>query len=64
MAKNKKIEVGSVVYVNRGTRYRRFGAERKIIGREVTVRAVEPDARSGKTRIYWKSQGYKASVLI
>jgi hypothetical protein len=29
----------------------------------VTVRATAP-ARNGKTRVFWKSNGYKASALV
>lgn len=29
----------------------------------VTIRDVEP-ARNGKVRVFWKSNGYKASTLI
>ena len=63
-SKQGSITVGSSVFLPAGTRFKRFGAERKTTGSRVTVRNVEFDKRSGKTRIYWKSHGYTASTLI
>lgn len=63
MANKKTSYVGKTLFVESGVRYNRFGQEKKMIGREVTIRSEEP-ARNGKTRVFWKSQGYKANVLI
>lgn len=61
---NNTVQIGDKIYLPENTRYNRFGAERKRAGRIVTVRDVQTDTRSGKTRIFWKSNGYVASTLI
>ena len=62
-AKTKQY-VGEQMFVSAGTRYKRFGSEKKALGRTVTIRSQEHDKRSGKTRVYWKSMGYRASTLV
>ena len=59
-----KIAIGNQVSIPVGTRVRQFG---RILTRKtsnvVTIRAIEP-ARNGKTRIFWKSMGYRTSTVL
>jgi hypothetical protein len=55
---------GSSLYVPAGKRIIRNGVPaRQARSTIVTVRDTAP-ARNGKTRVFWKSNGYKASALV
>lgn len=59
-----KIAVGNQVIIPVGTRVRQFGATlARKTSNVVTIRAIEP-TRNGKTRIYWKSMGYRTSTVL
>lgn len=61
MAKNY---VGKNLKIKAGTKVSRAGTtSKRSVDTIVTVRAQEA-ARNGKTRVYWKSHGLKASTLI
>lgn len=59
-----KVAIGDKVFIAAGKQYKRFGQERKQRSSYVTVRKVAEDKRSGKTRIFWVSQGVEASTLV
>lgn len=55
---------GQTLYIPAGKRIVRNGTPaRQTRSSVVTVRATKP-ARDGKTRVFWKSNGYAASALI
>jgi hypothetical protein len=61
MAKNY---VGKTLKIKEGTKVSRLGrTTTRKVATVVTIRGQEP-ARGGKTRIFWKSNGYKASTLV
>lgn len=61
MAKNY---VGKTLKIKEGTKVSRLGrTTARKVETLVTIRAQEA-ARNGKTRVYWKSNGYKASTLV
>ena len=56
--------VGRSLKIKAGTKVSRLGrTSTRDIDTVVTVRGQEP-ARNGKTRVFWKSNGYKASTII
>jgi hypothetical protein len=55
---------GQSLYIPAGKRVIRNGTpSRQTRPTTITVRATKP-ARDGKTRVFWKSNGYKASALV
>lgn len=63
MAKVKNY-VGKAVQIKAGMKVSRLGrTTTRKADTVVTIRAQEP-ARNGKTRLIWKSNGYKASTLV
>lgn len=60
----KRNLVGRSLKIKAGTKVSRLGrTTTRAVDTIVTVRGQEP-ARNGKTRVFWKSNGYKASTLI
>lgn len=56
--------VGKVLTIKAGTRVSRLGrTTTRTVSTKVRVRSQEP-ARNGKVRVFWKSNGYKASALV
>jgi hypothetical protein len=63
MAKAKNY-VGKSLTIKAGTKVSRLGStSKRDVDTVVTIRGQEP-ARGGKTRVFWKSHGYRASTLI
>ena len=60
----KRNLVGRSLKIKAGTKVSRLGrTTTRSTDTVVTIRGQEP-ARNGKTRVFWKSHGYKASTLI
>lgn len=60
----KKIQVGRQVTIPAGTRVTRAGqTSSRSTESTVTVRAVEY-TRSGNPKVYWKSNGLRASAVL
>ncbi len=60
----KKSLVGRQVTIPAGTRVTRAGeTSKRRASSTVTVRAVE-QTRNGNTKIYWKSNGLRASAVL
>lgn len=60
----KKIQVGRQVTIPAGTRVTRDGQTSSRSSQStVTVRAVEY-TRSGNPKVYWKSNGLRASAVL
>lgn len=60
----KKIQVGRQVTIPAGTRVTRAGqTSSRTSDSKVTVRAVEY-TRTGNPKIYWKSNGLRASAVL
>lgn len=56
--------VGKVLTIKAGTKVSRLGkTTTRTVSTKVRVRGQEP-ARNGKVRVFWKSNGYKASALV
>jgi S-adenosylmethionine:tRNA-ribosyltransferase-isomerase (queuine synthetase) len=63
MTKTKTL-VGKSITIKAGTKVRTLGTTvSRTRDTQVTVRATET-AKNGKTRVFWKSNGYQASALI
>jgi hypothetical protein len=64
MSNASVIAAGSKVTVQAGSRVTRRGTTaRRDFSTVVTVRKVEK-TRAGRTKIYWKSNGYRASTVL
>ena len=64
MGKTTKIAVGRQVTIPAGTKVTRAGSTTKrSLDSTVTVRSVEY-TRSGNPKIYWKSNGLRASAVL
>ena len=64
MTKSSKITTGRQVTIPAGTRVTRNGVTtRRTSPSTVTIRAVE-FTRSGNPKIYWKSNGLRASAVL
>jgi hypothetical protein len=59
-----KTIVGKSITIKAGTKVRVQGSTvARTRDTKVTIRATEV-AKNGKTRIFWKSNGYQASTLV
>lgn len=58
------ISIGQSVTLTKGKQVNRNGARARL-GRDTTVTVLRTEAdRRGKTRVFWKSNGYPASALV
>lgn len=64
MSNTTVVTTGSKVTIPAGTRVSRRGSTaRRDFSTVVTVRKVEK-TRAGRTKVYWKSHGYRASAIL
>jgi|GEM_PF-2416730 len=64
MSNTTVVTTGSKVTIPAGTRVSRRGQTvRRDLTTRVTVRKVEK-TRAGRTKVYWKSNGYRASAVL
>lgn len=64
MAKSKRLSVGSTVTIPAGTRVTSRGqTTRRDSDSIVTIRNIET-TKSGNMKVFWKSNGYRASAIL